>query len=150
MAHAAMRGGRGQPGHVQQCASADRDHVAVAVDVVHLDFEMNFRDVKIGVLRPLAALELHGVADKIQAFAVPVEVHPDLFGQAGLCSAQRLVPRHECPASSSVFVIGESLTERRVIRGKHISSEPHLMSVGHVDLSLTQAHCVRERYNAGR
>jgi len=74
----------------------------------------------------------------------------DLFGQAGLCSAQRLVHHHECPVSSSVFVIGESVTERRVIWAKHILSEPHLMPVGHVDLSLNQAHCVREKYDAGR
>jgi hypothetical protein len=55
---------------------------------------MDFRDVKIGVLGALTALELHGVADEFQAVIVSLEVRQNQIDQAGLCAAQRLVHDH--------------------------------------------------------
>jgi hypothetical protein len=43
-----------------------------------------------------------------------------------------------------VFLIGESVAENEVAWRKHVLSESHLMSVGHIDLSLDQAHCLLE------
>ena len=84
MPNAAMSSGGSQAYHIEQRAATDCDDVTVSVDVVHLDFRMDFRDVKIGVFRALTALELHGVADESQAVVVSLEVRQNKIDQVGL------------------------------------------------------------------
>ena len=42
------------------------------------------------------------------------------------------------------MTVGKNVSQRVVIRGKHLLCEPHPMPVSHTYLSLNQAHCLRE------
>jgi hypothetical protein len=45
---------------------------------------------------------------------------------------------------SADFLIGENVAQRAVVRHKHPLREPNPMPVSHANLSLNQAHCLRE------
>ena len=77
--------------HVEQRATANSDHVTVAVDVVHFDFRLDFRDVKVRVLCAFSSLELHRVANQVQAILANRKVLLDLIDQPGLGAAQGFV-----------------------------------------------------------
>jgi len=42
------------------------------------------------------------------------------------------------------LTVGKNVAQRAVIRRKHLLREPHPMPVSHTNLSLNQAHCLRE------
>ncbi len=53
--HAAMGGGGGKSGHVQQRAAADGDEIRMPVKVVALELRVNFRDQRGGIFGAFAA-----------------------------------------------------------------------------------------------
>jgi|TARA_B110000263_G_scaffold243812_1_gene251034 hypothetical protein len=42
------------------------------------------------------------------------------------------------------LTVGKNVSQRVVVRAKHLLCEPHPMPVSHTYLSLNQAHCLRE------
>ena len=116
--------GRGsQPDHVEQRATANSDHVTVAVDVVHFDFRLDFRDVKVRVLRAFPSLELHRVANQVQAILANRKVLLDLIDQPGLGAAQGFVHHDQHLVNAIVLAVDECVTEQCIVRSKQILCE---------------------------
>src|SRR5262249_45085090 len=64
---AAMRGGGGEAGHVEQRTATNGNDVAMAIKVIAINVRMNFRDVEVGIFRPFAAFDDERRANELEA-----------------------------------------------------------------------------------
>ena len=109
-----MRGRRRQTDHVQNRAAADRDDVGVAVDVIAVDVRMNFRDVKVGILRALAAFDDKRRTDQLQGFGEGGEVRFDVAAQLGLRPGQGFIENDERLVLRFLLAAGQRVAQHRI------------------------------------
>ena len=135
-----MGRGGGQPDHVEQRAAAHPDHVGVAVNMVAINLRMNLRNVKIGVLRALAALDDDGRADQGQGIGVRGEIIFDPARQPRLGLRQRFVQDEKHFVRTNGFGAAQGRSQDQVGRIERGLSEINSQPVADLDGSLDEGH----------
>ena len=87
--------GRGQPRHVQQRPAPHRQQIGMAVDVVTVDVRLDFRNVKIRILEPLASLQNDGRGGQLGARPKRREMRFNAVGKIRLRGGQPFVHHHQ-------------------------------------------------------
>ena len=98
-----------------------------------IDPRMNFRDVEIRILRPLAALNNKRRTDQIEAIAMLREVSFDLRRQARLGLGERLIHHHQGFMNHLRLIIDENFFQHRIGGTENVLSEMHSQSVTDLD-----------------
>ena len=91
VAHAAMRGGGGKTGDVQQRAAADGNQIRMPVNVVPVNVRMDFGDVNGGIFGTFAAFDDERRADEFQAVGVGGKIIFNPARKVGLGLGERFV-----------------------------------------------------------
>ena len=126
-AHAAVRGRCAEADGIKHRAAADREHEALAVDLLKLDefdHAVDHRHVVLRALAAGAALDRH---DARHVRAVRVEVRAQLLGDAGLRSGDAFVDQHHRAARRDRGVAGEHLAQRVIRCVERPAREAHAM-----------------------
>ena len=138
--NAAMRRRRSQPNHIQQCAAAHANDVRMAVHVMPINPGVNFRNVKVGILGPLAAFDDQRRTNKLYRIGLPFKKCGNLPGQVWLRFCQRFVEHNQhflnrCRPAAIQYVPQDH------IRGvENALSEVHSQLIAHLDGSLDDRH----------
>ena len=146
MAHAAMGRGRRQPDDIEQRAAADGDDVRVPINVMLLDLRLDFGNVEVGILGPLAAFEDERRADQFQVRRMKREIRLDVRQQAWLALGQGFIHHHQRLGHSIGFLGPEHLMEQRILRRKDAAREMHAMAVAHLNVPFNVGHGVQLRF----
>src|SRR5258705_6843975 len=115
-----MGGGGSQADQVKESASSDRDYIGVPVDVITVDMRLNIRNMKIGVLGPLAPFEDHGRTDQQKPRTV-AEITFDFAGELRLGPIEGLIDDHQDFRHHRSIAIEHHIAEQRIARAKHIA-----------------------------
>ena len=95
MADAAVRGGRGETGDIEQCAAADGNQVRMPVNMIPVDLRMDFRDVNGGIFGALTALNNQWRANQFYIVGVGGKVIFDPACQIRLCLREGFIENNE-------------------------------------------------------
>ena len=139
MAHAAMGGGGGQPHQVQQGASADCDHIRMAIDMVTIDLGLDLRDVEIRVLDPFPSFQNQRGTNQLDRGGMFAEPGLDLVHQRGLGLMQGFVHHHQ-RFRSRLVSRREHVLEQRVAKAEDVLGEVHPVRELGGDDALNRRH----------
>lgn len=117
MTHAAMGGGGGIAGHVEQRPASDGDEVGVPVDVMALNLGIDFADKGGGIFGALAPAGEDGRSNEPNLGCVGGEVPRDFSVQLWHGLGERIFEDHQRFAGAKV---GEGLMQHRIVRRKHV------------------------------
>ena len=120
MAHAAMRGGGGESGDVQQRAAADGDEIRVPVNVVPVNVRLDFTDDGRGVFGGFAAADKQRRTDQLQAGGVRGKIFFNLAFQFRQRLRERIFQDDQGFARAGV---GQHVLQDRIVRRKDIFGE---------------------------
>ena len=87
--------------------------------MVTVDLRLDFRDVEIRVLDPLAPFQDEGRADQFRGRGRGLEVGLDLRSQRRLRKVQRFI-QHDERFRHLALVAGQDLSQQRVGQAKHV------------------------------
>src|SRR6267142_1837049 len=129
MADSAMSCRRRQTHDIQQCAAADSDHIRMPINMVAVQPRMNFRNVEVGVFRPLATFDYNWRTNQLKPFGVRLEISFDAARQIGLCSSQSFVQDHHDFMWAPVLLLIQNRFQNQIHWFEHIFRELHLQFV---------------------
>ena len=136
---AAMRRGRGEADHVQQCAAADGDDVGLPIDVMAIDMRMDFGDMKIRILGAFTAFDDERAAHEFHRVRVSGEIFLDLARE------HRLGLRHGFIKDQQDLFhlagpIGQRLLEREIRSFENMIGKEHPQVIADLNLFSHGGH----------